>query len=65
MKGVQTMGKRVYHVSFRCHYSTGNSTQHNAKIRLTEIGKWMEAYIFTHPDCQSITAKIWPRDKEV
>ena len=58
------MSKRAYHVSFRCHYRTGNDTQHNAHIQLNQIGKWMEAYIFTHPEVQSITAKIWPGDKE-
>ena len=59
------MSKRAYHVSFRCYYDTGNSTQHNATIPLNQIGRWMEAYIFTHPEVQSITAKIWPGDKEV
>lgn len=60
------MSKRTYHIRFRCFFgkNTGNYTDHNMVMELRKIGKWIEAYAYTHPGVQSITAKVWPQDKE-
>ena len=31
---------------------------------LKDIAKWVEAYEFTHPTAESLTIKIWLKDKE-
>lgn len=61
------MGKRMYHIRFRCYFgkNAGNYTDHNMVMELKEIGRWIEAYTFTHPNVHSITAKVWPQDEEV
>lgn len=63
----QSMGKKLYHIRFRCYFGgrPGNCTNHDMTLPLSEIGKWMDAYMYTHPGVQSITAKIWPQDEEV
>ena len=45
-------------VSFICHYND-NQTKHRQDMPLKDIPKWIEAYKFTHPDCKSISLKIW------
>ena len=54
----------VYHLSMRCHYRNGTDesahyTQHHQDLPLRDIPKWIEAYRFTHPECTSISAKVW------
>lgn len=56
--------KKVYHLSIRCYYDNGKHTQHFQDLKLAEISKWIEAYKFTHPNCKSITVKIWLDDEE-
>lgn len=59
------MEKKLYHIRFRCYFGgRDNCTNHDMILPLAEIGKWMDAYMYTHPQVQSITAKIWPQDKE-
>ena len=61
------MSKKQQHIRFVCHFggSVDNNTTHNMTMSVRDIGRWMEAYIYTHPNVQSITAKVWPQDKEV
>lgn len=61
------MGKKKYHVRFRCHFGKDakNYVDHNMTMEVKDIGKWIEAYTFTHPDVKSITAKVWPQDEGV
>ena len=51
--------KKIYSVSIRTYYPNGNRCDHHAEIEQKEIAKWIECYKFTHPDCTSITVKIW------
>ena len=56
--------KREYSVSFFCYFpNTGDITKHYQTMPLRDIPKWIEAYQFTHPTVESITAKVW-MDKE-
>lgn len=58
------MKKTTFDISFRCHYPNGESTNHYQPLKLSDIPKWLEAYRFTHPDCKSISVKIWFSDLE-
>lgn len=53
----------TYNVSFRCFYDTDGGEQkystHIQRLSLREIPKWIDAYRFTHPCCQSISFKVW------
>ena len=55
----------TYNFSFRCHYPGSDPTlpppytQHRQRLKLTDLPKWIECYRFTHPDCESISVKIW------
>lgn len=59
--------KQEYNVSFRCYYKKpGAITRHYQRMPLKDISKWIESYMFTHPDVVSISVKIWTHDgKEV
>lgn len=63
--------EQTYMMSFRCHYllpdGTKNYTQHRAALPVSDIPRWMDAYKFTHPDCISISLKVWwnlPEDSQ-
>lgn len=28
-------------------------------LSLSDIGKWIDCYRFTHPDCISVSVKVW------
>lgn len=58
------MKKAIFHLSIRCYYSNGNHTQHFQDLKLSDIPKWIEAYKFTHPDCEAVTVKLWFGDLE-
>lgn len=49
----------TYKLSFRCYYSNGNCNDHRQFMKLNDIQKWIKSYKFTHPECISITVKIW------
>lgn len=49
---------KLHSVSFICHFE-GNETRHRQNLTADEIGKWIDAYKFTHPRCKSISIKIW------
>lgn len=49
----------IFTISFRCYYPNGNKTNHTQTLQLEEIGRWIEAYQFTHPEVEAITAKVW------
>ena len=42
----------------------GNHCTHTQEMKLTDIPKWIEAYRFTHPACESVTVKVWLLDDE-
>ena len=54
----------VYTISFRCYYPSpaggGPSfTQHYQTLPLRDIQRWIDSYRFTHPECRSISVKLW------
>lgn len=58
------MAMKEYHCSIRCHFpGIDNKTQHHQVIPLRDIAKWVEAYQFTHPGCESISVKVWLKDE--
>lgn len=52
----------TYNVCFRCFYLGGNYTEHRQELLLSEIPRWLDSYKFTHPECVSISFKIWWTD---
>lgn len=58
------MKNAIYELSFRCYYPDGEPTTHRQSMKLSDIRKWIDAYKFTHPNCTSITVKIWLTDVE-
>lgn len=56
--------RKLYNVSFRCYYGTpGNHTTHRQTMTLGDIPRWLDAYLFTHPEVQSISVKVWMTDE--
>lgn len=49
----------MYVISFRCFYANGGICDKRQELLLSDIPKWIECYIFTHPDCISISVKVW------
>lgn len=60
------MKKEIYSISFHCFFP-GNPvpTKHFQDLTISQIPKWIEAYKFTHPACESITFKIWFSDMDL
>ena len=56
------MKKAIFSFSIRCYYPNRSNTEHRQDLKLSEVPKWIKAYKFTHPECQSITIKIWFTD---
>lgn len=52
----------IFNISFRCHYQNGEFTTHRQDLKVSDIPKWIESYKFTHPECISISFKIWFAD---
>ena len=56
--------KKAYPISFRCFFPGAGKTNHYQTMPLKDMPKWVESYIFTHPNVESISIKIWPHDEE-
>lgn len=56
--------KKEYHVCFRAYYENGNTTDHHRSMKLAEIPKWIEAYMYTHPCMISLSIKVWLTDDQ-
>lgn len=55
--------KPTYNISIRCFFTgRGNYTTHRQDMQLKDLPKWLETYIFTHPNVESITVKLWTKD---
>lgn len=51
---------KKYKCSIRCYYKhCDRYTHHLQRLNLWEIGKWIEAYRFTHPEVESICVKVY------
>lgn len=53
------MATETHGISIRTFFPNGNKCDHRQDMKLSEIKKWVEAYFYTHPDCEAITIKIW------
>lgn len=53
----------VYSVSLRCYFDRAQYTLHRQDMPLKDIQRWIDAYQFTHPNCQSIVVKIWLKEE--
>lgn len=52
--------KDAFRITFHCFYPEDPvPTKKTQDLKLNEIPKWIEAYKFTHPNCESISIKIW------
>lgn len=52
-----------YNVSFRCFFEgeggINYTTHYNPSFPLCDIPRWLDSYKFTHPNCTSISVKVW------
>ena len=48
-----------YNFSFRCFFGSMRYNSHYQRLALCDVPKWIDCYRFTHPNCQSISMKIW------
>ena len=56
---------KQYSLNIRCYFpGAGNYTQHRAEMPLKDVGKWVEAYRYTHPNVESFTVKVYLDRKE-
>lgn len=52
----------TYNFSFRCFFPSDDGarfSRHYQRLPLSDLSRWIDAYRFTHPDCLSISCKIW------
>ncbi len=54
----------MYDITFHCFFPDGGVTKHYQKLEISNIPKWIECYQFTHPNCKSISVKVWFSDVE-
>lgn len=52
----------MFNVCFRCYYPDGSYTEHRLSLSVSDIPRWLDSYKFTHPNCLSISFKIWWSD---
>ena len=52
-----------YNASFRCYYNDETGVHYNnhyfPQFPTSDIPKWLDSYLFTHPNCTSVSVKIW------
>lgn len=56
---------KIYDISFRCYFPDNGVSNHFQAMPLLDIPKWLECYRFTHPNCISISVKVWFSDCDV
>lgn len=49
-------------ISFYCCFENGGRTKHRQQLRIEDIPRWIEAYLFTHPTVASISVKLWTKE---
>lgn len=50
---------KLYDISFRCYFPDNGVTNHFQSLTLEDIPVWIDCYKFTHPNCISISVKVW------
>lgn len=54
------MTAKKYKCSIRCYFKhSTNYTHHLQRLKLTDIGTWVAAYGFTHPELESVCVKVY------
>ena len=52
-----------YNVSFRCYFDNNGdphyTTHYVPSFPIADIPRWIDAYKFTHPNCTSLSCKVW------
>lgn len=57
---MRSQKKNLYNLSIRCYYDGGERyTTHKQILKLSEIEKWIESYIFTHPRVEGFSIRIY------
>lgn len=59
--------QNTYNISFRCYFDSEDGqryTNHYQRLNVNDLPKWIEAYRFTHPNCLSISVKVWFTDRQ-
>ena len=56
--------KQTFKFSFHCFFPKDPiPTKKVQELTIAEIPKWIEAYKFTHPNCEAISLKMWFNDE--
>lgn len=57
-----------YNVSFRCFFDTEEGTHYTnhyvPQFPLADVPRWIDSYRFTHPNCVSISCKVWFAERD-
>ena len=59
--------QETYNFSFRCYFPSDDGVRystHYQRLALSDLPRWLDAYRFTHPNCLSISSKIWFTEQE-
>lgn len=56
---------KEYRFSIRCYFEhSSHYTHHLQKMTLEDVGRWIEAYRFTHPTLTSVIVKCYITEEE-
>lgn len=54
------MTPKKFKCNIRCYFKhSTNYTHHLQRLSLTDIGTWIAAYGFTHPELDSVCVKVY------
>lgn len=54
--------EKSYNLSIRCYYEE-NWTNHRQELKLSELKKWIESYIFTHPQVTGFSIRLYRNEE--
>ena len=58
------MTPKKFKCSIRCYFKhSTNYTHHLQRLSLTDIGTWIAAYGFTHPELDSVCVKVYMNEE--
>lgn len=49
-------------ILFRCFYPGNSCCDKVQVLPISDISHWIECYLSTHPDCVSVSVKVWTSD---
>lgn len=55
--------ERLYNLSIRCYYRDGNYNTHKQELKLSNLKKWIDAYIYTHPQVKEFSIRLYVNDE--